>query len=375
MLDIKVSLKCNVFVEKNLRRVIKILWMMSQKNTKEEIMKISLKLLSVFIVIIYSLSFLSCDKSYTTEPNIVTDYSKIEHWLSLPTNNAKDVDIFYLYPTAWYKEDPSEPNFCTIDNMIMLIGSQQAFDRQATAFETVGNIYATYYRQADASYVLTLHEDERWDAIGSIPAKDVTAAFDYYIQHYNNGRPFILVGHSQGANVILLLLKDYMDKNSAVYARMVSAYVIGYPVTAEFMDANNHLEFAEGPDDSGVIISYNTQSPNVAPGSNIVMADNIGIVINPINWQRDETLATASESLGSYMPIDSLGNFGIITNFADARIDLAKGVLVCSSVNDSTMFQLSGSMGLGVYHSFDIPFYYYNLRENAERRANNFLGQ
>lgn len=324
-------------------------------------MKISLKLLSMFIIIIYPLSFLSCDKSNSTESDIVTDYSKTEYWLSLPTNNEKDVDIFYFYPTAWYKEDLSESNFCAIDNRIMLIGSKQAFDRQATAFETVGNIYAPYYRQADAQYTLAMNEDQRWDVIGSIPAKDVTAAFDYYIKNYNNNRPFILVGHSQGANVIMFLLKNYMYKNPSIYARMVSAYVIGYPVTAEFMNANKHLKFAEGPDDTGVIISYNTQSPDVEPGANIVVGNNVGIVINPINWKRDETLATASENLGSYMP-DSNGNFGKVTNFADARIDIAKGVLVCSSVNDSTMFKISGSMGLGVYHSFDIPFYYYNLR-------------
>ncbi len=337
-------------------------------------MKIMKILFSLFLVMSVLSGLTSCSNSVeSTETDSVTDYSKPEHWLSIPADNVKDVDIFYLYPTAWYKKDSSEPNFCAIDNNIMLIGSQQAFDRQATAFETVGNIYAPYYRQADANYTLSLPEEQRWDAIGSIPAKDVTAAFDYYIKHYNNGRPFILVGHSQGANTTMFLLEDYMDKNPAIYARMVSAYVIGYPVTAEFMNANKHLKFAEGPDDTGVIISFNTQSPNIAPGSNIVMANNIGIVINPINWKRDETLANASESLGSYMPIDSQGHYEKIANFADARIDLAQGVIVCSTVNDSTMFNISGNMGLGVYHSFDIPFYYFNLRENAEKRVNAFL--
>ena len=38
------------------------------------------------------------------------------------------------------------------------------------------------------------------------------------------------------------------------------------------------------------------------------------------------------------------------------------------------MYKISGGMGLGIYHSFDIPFYYYNLRQNAENRANKFLG-
>jgi len=336
-------------------------------------MKILFRLLTSFFVIFSLISLFSCEKTDNTEQNFVTDYSKPEHWLSLPTDNSKDVDVFYVYPTAWYKEEPTEPNFCALDNQIMLLGSQSAFNIQATAFETVGNIYAPYYRQADANYTLALPEDQRWDVIDSIPAKDVIAAFDYYIKHYNNGKPFILVGHSQGSNVLLLLLENYMHDNSDVYARMVCAYVIGYPVTAAFMNTNPHLEFAEGADDTGVIISFNTQSPSVAPGANIVIANNIGLVINPINWEKDETLATVSESLGSYMAIDNQGNFGMIPNFADARINLEKGVIECSSVNDSAMFNLSGSMGLGVYHSFDIPFYYYNLRENAEIRVNKFF--
>ncbi|MCK9625244.1 MAG: DUF3089 domain-containing protein [Bacteroidales bacterium] len=338
-------------------------------------MKITLRLLCSFFVISCLILLLSCEKSDITEQNSVTDYSKQEHWLSLPTDASKVVDVFYVYPTAWYKEDTSEPDFCAIDNRIMLIGSQSAFNRQATAFETIGNIYAPYYRQADASYILPLSENQRWNVIDSIPAKDVTAAFDYYIKHYNNGKPFILVGHSQGSNVLLLLLKNYMYENVDVYARMVCAYVIGYPVTAEFLNANKHLKFAEGDDDTGVIVSFNTQSPSLALGANIVMANKIGLVINPINWKKDETLATASESLGSYMPIDSQGNSGKVLNVADARINLKKGVIECSSVNDSAMFKISGIMGLGVYHSFDIPFYYYNLRENAEKRVKNFLGQ
>ncbi len=40
------------------------------------------------------------------------------------------------------------------------------------------------------------------------------------------------------------------------------------------------------------------------------MANEIGLVINPINWKKDETQATTEESLGSYMPIDDRGNFG-----------------------------------------------------------------
>ena len=126
----------------------------------------------------------------------VIDYSQIEHWLALPSSIEKEVDVFYLYPTAWQKVDQNEPNVCTIDNPSMGTGSNSAFARQATAFETIGNIYAPYYRQADAVYVLNLPIEEQETVMRGIPTTDATAAFDYYIRNYNQGRPFILAGHS-----------------------------------------------------------------------------------------------------------------------------------------------------------------------------------
>ena len=327
------------------------------------------------VPVILALSVMGCTKDKESSGIIPTDYSLTEHWLSIPADPAKAVDIFYLYPTAWTPDSLTNTLYCAIDNPSMLAGSLHAFKSQATAFETTGNIYAPYYRQANAMQTLVLPEDQRWDVLRQEPARDVIAAFDYYINHYNNGRPFILAGHSQGANVMLFLLSEYMASHPEVYSRMIAAYVTGYPVTAEFMAANKHLKFAEGPDDTGVIISYNTQSPKVVPGSNIVVANNIGLVINPINWKRDETPAPATESLGSYMPDKTRINFEKVPGFADARIDIAQGVLICSSVNDSAMAAISGNIGLGVYHIYDIPLYYYNLRENAELRAKAFKGK
>jgi pimeloyl-ACP methyl ester carboxylesterase len=302
----------------------------------------------------------------------ITDYAKSEHWLALPVGPVKPVDIFYLYPTSWQKKDANEPNICEIDNASMLAGSRLAFDKQATAFESVGNIYAPYYRQADGRYTLGLPENERWAFMKGAPAKDVTAALEYYIEHYNNNRPFILVSHSQGSSVMLVLLSAYMKEHPEVYKRMVAAYVTGYPVTVEFMAANPHLKFAEGPDDTGVIISFNTQSPNVLPGINLVLANNVGLVINPITWTRDETQATVEQSLGSYLP-DANRKYVKVPHFADARVDKARGVLICSSVDEDAF--ITAPFVKGVYHTFDFSFYYFNLMENAGRRANIFLSK
>jgi len=292
-----------------------------------------------------------------------SDYSNAGHWLALPVVVDKKVDVFYLYPTAWKKVAANESNICEIDNPTMLIGSKAAFGRQATAFETVGNMYAPYYRQADLSPV------DREKVIGGIPTLDATAAFDYYIRHYNNGRPFILAGHSQGSNVLSNLLAGYMKEHPEVQARMVAAYIVGYSVTAAYLAANPHLKFAEGPDDTGVIVSYNTESPDVAVGTNQVLLPG-GIAINPITWTRDETLAAASENAGSIMPAG--GVLVPVEHYADARVDKAKGVVICSTVDAE---QLKTGFVKGVFHSYDYLFYYYNLRENAANRIEKFLNK
>jgi pimeloyl-ACP methyl ester carboxylesterase len=308
----------------------------------------------------------------TTTPSpsapVATDYSQVSHWLSLPVPGLLPVDVFYVYPTAWSSND-TNPQICAIDEPTMLTQAPAAFARQATAFQTVGNIYTPYYRQDNLSAV------DRLKVIAGIPTLDVVAAFDYYIKHYNHGRPFILVGHSQGSDVLSNLLAGYMKDHPEVLKNMIVAYVIGFPVTAEYMAANPHLKFAEGPGDTGVIVSYNTQAPDVLPGTNPVLSGMVGLVINPITWTRDETLAAASQGLGSFLPDPATKAFTKVPQYADAKIDKTNGVLICSTANETALMPLTAGLGKGVYHSFDIPFYYFNLRENAALRSANFLNQ
>jgi len=248
-----------------------------------------------------------------------------------------------------------------------------AFSVQATAFETAGNIYAPYYRQDDAAYALSLSSEDLDKLVGGIPKTDAIAAFDYYIKNFNNGRPFILAGHSQGSNVMVYLLSEYMKEHPEVYARMIAAYVIGYSVTGEYLAKNPHLKFAEGPNDTGVIISYNTEAPNVVANPMVLPG---AIAINPITWTREETLATAAQNLGSIVistEREILSNNA--KDFADARVDKARGVVICSTVDVQKFAPGNPVFGRGVFHSFDIPFYYYNLRENAENRTKVFLNQ
>ena len=328
--------------------------------------KLLLFLTAVFVI---TLPFLLTG---CTDGNDVTDYSKAEHWLSLPSRAEKEVDIFYLYPTAWKKANEKEPDICEIDNPSMLKGAKSAFARQATAFAPIGNIYAPYYRQVNLASRMFLPIKAQEQIVGGIPKDDAFAAFEYYIEHYNNGRPFILAAHSQGSNVMAYLLSEYMKKHPEVYSRMIAAYVTGYSITDEYLATNPHLKFASGPDDTGVIISYNTQAPTIE-GVNPVVIPGAN-VINPISWTREETLAPADDSLGSILPNED-HLFVPVGKYADARIDKSKGVLICSTADVEKLAPGNKFFGKGVYHSYDYPFYYFNLRENAANRVRIFLNE
>lgn len=298
------------------------------------------------------------------------DYSNPEHWLSLPSSPEKNVDVFYIYPTSYKKINENDSNICDIDNPSMLNNSKYAFETQASAFENAANIYSPYYRQVDAVYTLGLPLEKQGKIVGDIPASDVINAFDYYIKNYNHGRPFILAGHSQGSNVMLYLLSDYMKKNPEVYERMIAAYVIGYSVTEDYLVENPHLKFAEGADDIGVIVSYNTEAPNVT-GNNPVLLPGAK-VINPISWTKTEELATAEENLGSIL-VDEENKIIIVKNYADARVDKNRGVVICSTANIEKLSPGNPVFGRGVYHMYDYEFYYFNIRENAEKRVESFF--
>ena len=257
------------------------------------------------------------------------DYANRAHWLTLPGRPLKKVDVFYVYPSSYSKPDASAPNIGGIDDPGMAQKARQQYSREATAFTPFANIYAPYYRQADALYALSLPPAQRSRLIGDVPASDVIAAFSYYIEHYNHHRPFILAGHSQDSQVIELLLARYMKQHPAVYKHMIVAYVVGYSVTPSYLARYPFLRFAKAADDTGAIVSWNTEAPTIAAPNPVVLPG--GISINPITWTRKQTEAGAARNLGSIelneagTPVrDKNGNIKRVRDLADARVDKAR---------------------------------------------------
>ena len=297
------------------------------------------------------------------------DYSLPDCWLQVP-EITKDVDTFYVYSTVYFDSSFEEgaPDYAALDNPEMMLGALGEYVTNASVYEDSTNVFVPYYRQAGMRYANEVSKTGNIDAaLSGISYDDMSAALDYYFEKCNNGRPFIIAGHSQGSAMVRYILKNYFKKHPDYYERMVAAYAIGYSITKEDLEANPHMKFATGESDTGVIISWHTEGPkNVEENARNVAVLPHGISINPLNWRRDETYAPASENLGSYLPNAESEMYEITDVGADAKVVLSRGVIVTNTTYDQ--YGAAEFFGPQSFHEDDYTLYYNNLKANVAKR-------
>ena len=300
-----------------------------------------------------------------------TDYSDEDHWLSFP-EITKDVDAFYIYSTSYIESSFEEgaPDFAPIDNPEMILRALGEYETNASVFEESCNVFVPYYRQIGIKYAaeVTKKYGSLDPALADIPYTDIKAALDYYFENCNNGRPFIIAGHSQGSAMVRYVLKHYFSEHPDYYKRMVAAYPIGFSITKADLVTYPYLKFAEGADDTGVIISYNSEGPkNVEENANNKVVLPGAISINPLSWKRDETYASAEENLGSIVLNAETGEREIVDLGVDAQVNLARGVIVTNTTAPVT--DMPNYFGPASFHENDYSFFYNNLKDNVAVRV------
>ena len=62
--------------------------------------------------------------------------------------------------------------------------------------------------------------------------EDVERAFDHFLEHYSQGRPFVLAAHSQGSVHLRTLLEKRIT-GTALRERLVAAYPVGFGIDRE----------------------------------------------------------------------------------------------------------------------------------------------
>ena len=165
-----------------------------------------------------------------------TDYSDEDSWLSFP-EITKDVDAFYIYSTVYVESSYEEgaPDYATLDNPEMIMGALGEYETNASVFEESCNVFVPWYRQAGMKYAgeVSAKTGDVDAVLAGIPYTDIKAALDYFFEKCNNGRPFIIAGHSQGSAMLRYVLINYFSEHPDYYKRMVAAYPIGFSNRAD----------------------------------------------------------------------------------------------------------------------------------------------
>ena len=330
------------------------------------------KLIKAVIACVFAVLVIIGMVQATKDP--AANYSDESHWYQIP-EITKDADTFYFYPTLYDGTNEGDEDYAAIDNEDMLAAVGAVYMGQASAFEESTNVFVPYYRQSSMA-----HEIEAYEETGSLdaaleskPLEDACAALDYYFENYNDGRPFILAGHSQGSAMMKLVLKTYFKEHPEYYERMIAAYIIGYSVTQDDLDEYPYLKYASGETDTGVLISWNAVGQkHIDANAHTIVALDRSIAINPLNWRTDDTYAPASENLGSLVLNFETGEMEFSDIGADARVDTQLGVVVTNAHADpvNTMTEFFGPQS---YHTGDYSLYYMNIRDNASRRVEAYM--
>ncbi|MBV9881951.1 MAG: DUF3089 domain-containing protein, partial [Sphingomonadaceae bacterium] len=124
------------------------------------------------------------------------------------------IDCFYVYPTV--SQDPGL-------NSDLNPGEELAAAAvQFARFASLCKTYAPLYRSATLSAIPRALAGQDVSGAFNLAYGDVVAAWHYYLEHYNHGRPYVLIGHSQGTIHLTRLLASELE-NSPAAARMLSA--------------------------------------------------------------------------------------------------------------------------------------------------------
>ncbi|MFH1476991.1 MAG: DUF3089 domain-containing protein [Verrucomicrobiota bacterium] len=338
-------------------------------------------------------AFLFEDKAPPSRP----DYRSPDTWAALPARhddadvappNTKFIeaqanaraDVFFIHPTGYAKPDSwngpiDDPNSTSAVSLVMKY--------LASVFNATARVYAPRYRQA------TLYAFLDYETVSGIKAldlaySDVERAFEHYVKSYNQGRPFILAGHSQGSSHGLRLLQEKII-GTPLQERLVAAYLIGMAIPQDIPG----IKPSRSSNDVGCVISWTSYTTNGNPqfltrdmsiwyGGKYRKCAELSLVqVNPLSWKLHGGAVTASLNPGSLPYYDPTGDPpSLVPGVTGAD---ASGPVLIIAKPGVPGFPGSGAeipilnADFGDYHDYDYVLFYESIRRNAIDRVKAFV--
>lgn len=263
------------------------------------------------------------------------------------------VDVFYTCPTEIITDYIS--GWKSYGHMNVYDDNQRKtfsvdFEKAMPLFGITANFYSFYYRQATLQ---TFASESLLSNRFPYAYQDIKRAFNYYLEHFNNGRPFIIAGYSQGGKATVELLKELQPSHMK---RLVAAYVIGHKVTEADLLSPNIIP-AKGANDVGVTCCFSSvgDERSIWP----IIQQPVACAINPINWKTDDTPAEIPWLTGvnAEKPVT-------------VRKDLERNIMFVDNyiVEDFGFYPVTWIMGEKNYHRYEFTLYAPSIAQNVADR-------
>ena len=185
---------------------------------------------------------------------------------------APTADCFYVYPTV-------STEYTLNADLAVQPAEVAAAVAQASRFSQVCAVWAPMYRQHT---LYALATGKVTAAVLATAYQSLLQSWQDYLTHYNRGRPIVLIGHSQGALMLIALLQQQFDRNAALRRQLVSAIVPGgnvtVPMVAGAKGSFQHIPACRSAVQVGCVIAYSS-FPSQPPATSLFGRPGQGAVL------------------------------------------------------------------------------------------------
>ncbi len=309
----------------------------------------------VLLLFFYSVSLLGQSDSL--------DYKDPYNWAVLPSTYpeglkeyiqdslVENTDVFYVYPTLLVNNKDTLWNYPVTNERHRIDVIESAVTFQASAWANTGKLFVPYYRQAHLRAYSNLEGRGREALL--LAYSDIKRAFEYYLEHYNNGNAIILAGHSQGSTHISLLLKDFFD-GTTLQNKLIAAYLPGIGLDK---DEYESIDLLMHKDSIGGFLSWNTFKKKYStPQYNNWYQGKAAI--NPVTWDSSE-VASKEKHKGFLFSNGKMYRKSFETHLIDGGVWITTPHFPYRSM----------SFTMSSYHIGDVNLFWEDIRLNTRNRA------
>jgi hypothetical protein len=288
-----------------------------------------------------------------------------------PTPSPR-ASVFFVHPTSFLESTAWN---APVDDRESQDRAALFVRSQASAFNSVGAIWAPRYRQATFGAFLTTEDNARRAL--DFAYRDVLAAYEEFLRQAPADRPIILAAHSQGSRHLMRLLQERI-RGAPEAARIAAVYLVGWPVSVTADLPALPLPACAAPDEARCILSWQSYAEPADPSQVTEIYDETTapggaarrgtamLCTNPLTGARGGGAEGAERNSGTLVPNEAMTQAEFRRGAVPARCD-PRGILLIGPVEALPAMGPYGLPGNN-YHVYDYALFWANVRADAERR-------